>query len=144
MSLSSFHLSRCVPPMPKKRGFHGKRFCQTRRGGGGRWMHYPMVPWCQMMTNDSFPYIREISNEWSHLRRQGTKRRQLIIFMICCSSHVFTITNTFVREKTAFASISSGKAKNKRGGPVWKGVHRKCSRFKMEGGNSWEETMLGG
>ncbi len=97
-----------------------------------------------MSNDDIFPYIRGSSNKLWCLRRQGTKRRQLIIFMIFCSSHVFTITNTFVPERQPLLPYHQEKAKNKRGGQVWKGVHWKRSRFKMEGANRRMETMLGG
>jgi hypothetical protein len=102
--------------MPKKRGFHGKGFCQ-RGKGGGRKMD-ALSDGALMSNDDIFPYIRGISNKLSCLRRQGTKRRQLIIFMIFCSSHVFTITNTFVPERQPLLPYHQEKAKNKRGGQV--------------------------
>jgi hypothetical protein len=82
--------------------------------GGGRGRKMDALSDGALMSNDDiFPYIRGISNKLSCLRRQGTKRRQLIIFMIFCSSHVFTITNTFVPERQPLLPYHQEKQRTK-------------------------------
>jgi hypothetical protein len=97
-----------------------------------------------MMTNDIFPYIREIWTKLSCLRRQGTKRRQLIMFMIFCSSHVFTITNTFVPERQPLLPYHQEKQRTKEEARCEKECIESVLALRWKGGNRWVETMLGG
>jgi hypothetical protein len=96
-----------------KKGISWEGILPNQEGGeGGRKMD-ALSNGALMSNDDIFPYIREISNKLSCLRRQGTKRRQLIIFMIFCSSHVFTITNTFVPERQPLIPYHQEKQRTK-------------------------------